>query len=84
LKEVPRRVLKALRIVLVTHMDEVLREALKLSDPDSLFGPRKPLVEYRFGELVEPDEGDGKKPPPGAGDPPPAGEPPPAQPGLSG
>src|SRR6186713_568237 len=51
LKDVPRRVLKALRIVLVTHMDEVLREALKLPDPDSIFGTRKPLVEYRFGEL---------------------------------
>jgi ATP-dependent Lon protease len=83
LKEVPRRVLKALRIVLVTHMDEVLRESLKLADPDSLFGPRKPLVEYRFGELFESDDAEPKKPPP-AGDPPPAGEPPPAQPGLSG
>ena len=38
LKEIPRRVLNALRIVLVEHMDEVLREALVLSDPDALFG----------------------------------------------
>jgi ATP-dependent Lon protease len=82
LKEVPRRVLKALRIVLVTHMDEVLRESLRLADQDSLFGPRKPLVEYRFGELFEGDEAEPKPAPP-SGDPPPAGEPPPAQPGLS-
>ncbi len=31
LREVPRRVLKATRIVLVEHMDEVLREALALT-----------------------------------------------------
>ncbi len=30
LREIPRRVLKAMRIVLVEHMDEVLREALAL------------------------------------------------------
>jgi ATP-dependent Lon protease len=70
--------LKALRIVLVTHMDEVLREALRLPDPDSLFGPKKPLVEYRFGELFEGDDTPAGKPPL------PPGEPPPAQPGLSG
>ena len=79
LKEVPRRVLKALRIVLVTHMDEVLREALRLSDPDSLFGPRKALVEYRFGELFEGDDTPPKNEPSK-----PPGDVPPAQPGLSG
>ena len=39
LREVPRRVLKATRVVLVEHMDEVLREALALPDPDAVFGP---------------------------------------------
>jgi len=34
LKEIPWRVLKALEIVLVEHMDEVLRNALVLDDPD--------------------------------------------------
>ena len=38
LREVPRRVLKALRVVLVEHMDDVLREALVLPDPDAVFG----------------------------------------------
>ena len=33
---IPRRVLNSLRVVLVEHMDEVLREALCLSDPDAL------------------------------------------------
>ena len=64
LKEVPRRVLKALRIVLVRHMDDVLREALRFPDPDTLLGPRKPLVEYRYGELFEGDEKPLKNEPP--------------------
>jgi ATP-dependent Lon protease len=52
LREVPRRVLKSTRVVLVEHMDEVLREALCLPVPDALFGPPKERWEYREGELV--------------------------------
>jgi ATP-dependent Lon protease len=52
LREVPRRVLKATRIVLAEHMDEVLREALCLQDPDALFGPPRETWEYIDGELV--------------------------------
>jgi len=55
LREIPRRVLKTLRVVLVDHMDEVLREAMVFSDPDTLFGPRRSLIEYRNGELIEED-----------------------------
>ncbi|MDB4994801.1 MAG: ATP-dependent protease La, partial [Myxococcaceae bacterium] len=52
LREVPRRVLKATRVVLVEHMDEVLREALCLPDPDAIFGPQRETMEYIDGELV--------------------------------
>ncbi|HEY3818908.1 MAG TPA: endopeptidase La [Polyangiaceae bacterium] len=52
LREVPRRVLKATRIVLVEHMDEVLREALCLPNPEAMFGLPKERWEYRDGELV--------------------------------
>ncbi len=52
LREVPRRVLKAMRIVLVEHMDEVLREALCFPDPDAVFGAPRERWEYRDGELV--------------------------------
>jgi ATP-dependent Lon protease len=52
LREVPRRVLKATRIVLVEHMDEVLREALCMADPNQLFGPPRETMESRDGELV--------------------------------
>src|SRR6188768_391133 len=53
LKEVPRRVLRGLRIVLVDHMDDVLREAMNFSDADSLFGRRRTRTEYRGGEYFE-------------------------------
>ena len=44
--------LKATRVVLVEHMDDVLREALCLPVPDALFGPSRERWEYREGELV--------------------------------
>ncbi|MFO7179105.1 MAG: endopeptidase La [Pseudomonadota bacterium] len=85
LKEIPRRVLAAMRIVLVDHMDDVLREALCFEDPEALFGPRRLVLEYRNGELIEGDEPRAirpSRPPPAApGEPPPG--PPPEQPGLS-
>ena len=52
LREIPRRVLNATRIVLIEHADEVLREALCLSDPDAIFGKRVPPLEYVGGKLV--------------------------------
>jgi ATP-dependent Lon protease len=52
LREVPRRVLKSTRVVLVDHMDEVLREALCLPEGRTLFGPAGEKWEYREGELV--------------------------------
>jgi ATP-dependent Lon protease len=53
LREVPRRVLASMRLVLVDHADQVLREALLLPDPDALFGRVRSSLEYVNGELVE-------------------------------
>ena len=39
LKEIPPKVLKAMEIIPVEHMDEVLRAALVLEDPEALFTP---------------------------------------------
>ncbi|HLV65853.1 MAG TPA: endopeptidase La [Polyangiaceae bacterium] len=83
LKEIPRRVLAAMRIVLVDHMDDVLREALCFEDAEALFGPRRLVLEYRNGELIEGEEPRGirpSRPPAAPGEPP---GPPPEQPGLS-
>ncbi len=76
LREVPRRVLKAMRIVLVEHMDDVLREALCLPNPDQVFGAPKDVMEYVSGELVThvSKTPPGTKPPPPV-DPDPAGAP---------
>jgi ATP-dependent Lon protease len=52
LREIPRRVLNSTRIVLIEHADEVLREALCLSDPDAVFGKRVPPLEYVGGKLI--------------------------------
>jgi ATP-dependent Lon protease len=41
LKEIPWRILKTLEIVLVEHMDEVLRKALVLDDPDHFLAPQE-------------------------------------------
>jgi hypothetical protein len=34
-------------------MDDVLREALVLEDPEKMLGPRRLCLEYRAGELFE-------------------------------
>jgi ATP-dependent Lon protease len=52
LREVPRRVLRSTRVVLVDHMDEVLREALVTPVGDKQFGLGAERWEYRDGELV--------------------------------
>jgi ATP-dependent Lon protease len=44
IKEIPARILKVVDLVPVDHMDEVLKTALVLDDPDSLFKPAPPLV----------------------------------------
>ncbi|HWZ93049.1 MAG TPA: endopeptidase La [Polyangiaceae bacterium] len=79
LREIPRRVLKSLRVVLVEHMDDVLREAMTFPDPDTMFGPRRNLIEYRNGELIEEEGQESSQPPRVA----PAGDAPGEQPGLS-
>jgi ATP-dependent Lon protease len=68
LRDVPRRVLRSLRIVLVEHADEVIREALVYPELDTALGGVRASMEYRAGELyvdgqpaappvlVEPDE----------------------------
>jgi ATP-dependent Lon protease len=44
IREIPRRVRARLQVVLVEHMDEVLRESLAIPDPDDFFSrlPRLP------------------------------------------
>jgi ATP-dependent Lon protease len=68
LREVPRRVLKATRVVLVDHMDEVLREALVQPVAAQLIGANRDRWEYRDGELVVTPVAQAQPPVAGAGD----------------
>jgi ATP-dependent Lon protease len=80
LREIPRRVLRSLRVVLVDHMDDVLREALVVENPDKMFGPRQLYLEYRNGELYQSEVTE--KAPEMPAPPPPLREPPGEQPGM--
>jgi ATP-dependent Lon protease len=40
--EIPSTILKSVSLVLVSHMDDVLKKALIVSDPDSLFKKAAP------------------------------------------
>ncbi|MBN1847412.1 MAG: endopeptidase La [Deltaproteobacteria bacterium] len=52
LEEIPKRVLKKVEIVLVEHMDTVLREALALKEGEELFAPEDSWKPF----CIEPDQ----------------------------
>jgi len=52
IRDIPRRVLKVLRIVLVDHVDSVLIEALQFPQPENVFGKYAKPTEYREGVLI--------------------------------
>jgi ATP-dependent Lon protease len=54
--EIPLRVLKSMRLVLVDHMDDVLFEALADPKMAGKFAPKEKLMVYENGVLVQPDE----------------------------
>jgi ATP-dependent Lon protease len=54
--EIPLRVLKTMRLVLVEHMDDVLSEALADPKMAAKFASQDKLVVYENGVLVQPDE----------------------------
>jgi len=51
LHDVPKRVLSALRIVQVTHMDEVLRHGLDLSEPETFLAEPSEALDWRLVAL---------------------------------
>jgi ATP-dependent Lon protease len=52
--EIPQQVLKSVTIIQVEHMDDVLRQALVLTDPDTFFKPQTDETDPAF--TVEADE----------------------------
>jgi ATP-dependent Lon protease len=67
LKDLPKVVLKALRIVLVEHMDEVLHDALHIDNPDSFLKKPSEVIDWRDGDgpLEEREGREGREPHPG-------------------
>ncbi len=55
IEEIPAPVLKSLTLVQVEHMDDVVKRALVLADPESFFKPVNPSASF-FGEESEKDE----------------------------
>src|SRR5262249_28419704 len=47
LRDIPKKVLKSVRVCLVEHMDEVLRVALALPNPDDFLKERSQAVDWR-------------------------------------
>jgi ATP-dependent Lon protease len=50
LKDIPKKVLKAMKIVAVEHMDDVLRNALKLEHPETFLREPSRAVDWREAE----------------------------------
>ncbi|MBL8600647.1 MAG: endopeptidase La [Myxococcales bacterium] len=53
LRDVPRRVLKAMRVIVAEHIEDVLGEALAWSSQPALLAGRARPIEYREGVLVD-------------------------------
>lgn len=53
LHDIPRRVFKAMRILCVEHVDDVLCEALVLDNTNLTLHPTGTVIEYLQGELVQ-------------------------------
>src|SRR4029077_1986335 len=57
LKDIPKRVLKVMKIIAVDHVDEVLRNALVLPDPEAFLANPSSAIDWRTvksGETEEP------------------------------
>jgi ATP-dependent Lon protease len=48
IEEIPQQVLKSVTIIQVEHMDDVLRQALVLADPDTFFKPQTDETDPAF------------------------------------
>jgi ATP-dependent Lon protease len=55
IEEIPRKVLKKVELVLVNHMDEVLRESLVLDEGEELFAPEDKCKPFVLAEIAKKD-----------------------------
>ena len=55
IEEIPKRILKKVELVLVEHMDEVLKAALVLEEGEELFAPKEKSAPFCLEDLPEKD-----------------------------
>jgi len=53
IEEIPKKILKKVELILVEHMDEVLREALILEEGEDLFATEKDYVPFCIEDLMK-------------------------------
>jgi ATP-dependent Lon protease len=53
LKDIPKKVLKVMRIIAVDHMDQVLRAALRLEQPETFLQEPSRAVDWRTAERAD-------------------------------
>ncbi|HXU72725.1 MAG TPA: S16 family serine protease, partial [Polyangia bacterium] len=57
LKDIPKKVLRVMKIIAVDHMDEVLRAALRIENPESFLREPSRAVDWRVAERASGDGG---------------------------
>ncbi|MCP4669162.1 MAG: endopeptidase La [Deltaproteobacteria bacterium] len=63
IEEIPKRILKKVELVLVEHMDEVLKAALVLGEGEELFAPEEECAPFCLEDLPEKDRKEETSPP---------------------
>ena len=54
--EIPKRILKKVELGFVEHTDEVLKEALILSEGKGLFAPEEECKPFSFADIAQMEE----------------------------
>ena len=56
IEEIPKKVLKKVELILVKHMDDVLREALVLKEGETLFAPDDECEPFCLADVAQTDD----------------------------
>ncbi|MBN1277954.1 MAG: endopeptidase La [Deltaproteobacteria bacterium] len=58
IEEIPKKILKKVELILVEHMDDVLREALVLKDDENLFAPDGECKPFEISDISNKENSD--------------------------
>jgi ATP-dependent Lon protease len=57
IEEIPKKILKKIELVLVNHMDDVLKNALVLEEGEELYSSEDEFQTFSIEDLVQPEDG---------------------------